>query len=124
MSQDGDGYFLFVFAIGILGLLVGNILFWSNKKDAFSARLLAGFIFSISIISINFGLQASTFFLNFPHLWRCAGFVGFCGPVFSYLYVKSLLFPSKKIKPIYFFLFFYFLFYIIILILFYLFSFS
>jgi AraC-like DNA-binding protein len=116
MSQDGDGYFLFVFAIGILGLLVGNILFWSNKKDAFSARLLAGFIFSISIISINFGLQASTFFLNFPHLWRCAGFVGFCGPVFSYLYVKSLLFLSKKIKPIYFFLFLPSLVYTIILI--------
>jgi AraC-like DNA-binding protein len=116
MSQGEDWYFLFVFAIGILGLLVGNILFWANKKETFSARLLAGFIFAISIMSINFGLMASTFFLHFPHLWRCVGFVAFCGPVFSFLYVKSLLFPFKKIKPKYFFLFFPSLVYTLILI--------
>ena len=116
MSQAVDWYFLFVFAIGILGLLVGNILFWANKSEAFSARLLAGFIFSISIMSINFGLMASTFFLHFPHLWRCVGFVAFCGPVFSYLYVKSLLFPFKKIKQKYYFLFLPSLLYTIILI--------
>ncbi len=116
MDQISNWPFVFVFSIGILGLLVGNILFWANKKETFSARLLAGFIFSISIMSINFGLQASAFFLYFPNLWRCAGFVAFCGPAFSYLYVKSLLFPFKKINRKYFFLFLPSLLYTIILI--------
>lgn len=97
MNQATDWDFIFVFVVGIIGLLVGIVLFFENKKESFSSRLLAGFLFTISIVSINFGLMYTSFFLNFPQLWRAAGWVAFCSPAFSYLYVKSVLFPFKKL---------------------------
>ncbi len=39
----------------------------------------------------------TSFFLHFPQFWRAAGWVAFCAPAFSYLYVKSVLFPFKKL---------------------------
>lgn len=96
MNQIADWNFIFVFVVGIIGILVGFVLYFENKSNSFSSRLLAGFLFTISIISINFGLMDTSFFLNFPQLWRAAGWVAFCAPVFSFLYVRSVLFPFKK----------------------------
>ena len=96
MEQNTDWNFLFVFVVGIIGILVGTVLFFENKSNSFSSRFLAAFLFSISIVSINFGLTNTPFFLNFPNLWRVAGWVAFCAPAFSFLYVRSVLFPFKK----------------------------
>jgi AraC-like DNA-binding protein len=97
MNHITDLNFIFVFVVGIIGILVGIVLFFENKSDSFSSRLLAGFLFTISIVSINFGLMDTSFFLHFPQLWRAAGWVAFCAPAFSYLYVKSVLFPFRKL---------------------------
>ena len=94
MNQTTDWNFIFVFVVGIIGVLVSIVLFFENKS--ISSRFLAAFLFTISIVSINYGLTTTTFFLNYPFLWRSAGWVAFCAPAFSFLYVRSILFPHKK----------------------------
>jgi AraC-like DNA-binding protein len=105
MNQIENWNFIFVFVVGIIGILVGIVLFFENKSDSFSSRLLAGFLFAISIVSINFGLMDTSFFLNYPQFWRAAGWVAFCAPAFSFLYVRSVLFPFKKLDSKCFLLF-------------------
>jgi AraC-like DNA-binding protein len=97
MSQVTDWNFIFVFVSGVIGFLVGLILFFENKNASYSAKLLAGFLFSISIVSINLGLMNTNFYLNFPYLWRVCGWIPFTTPAFSFLYIRSIIYPSKKI---------------------------
>jgi len=81
------------------------VLYFENKTASFSSRFLAAFLFTVSIVSINYGLTNTSFFLNFPYLWRTAGWVAFCAPAFSFLYVRSVLFPFKKFDKFCFLLF-------------------
>lgn len=96
MNQQTDWNFVFVFVSGTIGFLVGLILFFENKRNSYSAKLLAGFLFSISIASINLGLLNTNFYLNFPNLWRAFGWVPFTTAAFSYLYIRSIIYPNKK----------------------------
>jgi len=105
MNQTTDWNFIFVFVVGIIGILVGVVLYFENKTASFSSRFLAAFLFTVSIVSINYGLTNTSFFLNFPYLWRTAGWVAFCAPAFSFLYVRSVLFPFKKFDKFCFLLF-------------------
>jgi len=66
MNQTTDWNFIFVFVVGIIGILVGIVLYFENKTESFSSRLLAGFLFTISIVSINYGLTTTPFFLSYP----------------------------------------------------------
>lgn len=116
MEQNIDWNFTFVFVVGIIGILVAIVLFFENKTASFSSRLLAAFLFTISIVSINYGLTNTSFFLNFPQLWRALGWVTLCAPAFSYLYVRSVLFPIRKFDKWCFLLFLPALIYFIILI--------
>jgi AraC-like DNA-binding protein len=116
MEQNTDWNFTFVFVVGIIGILIAIVLFFENKTASFSSRLLAAFLFTISIVSINYGLTNTSFFLNFPQLWRSAGWVTLCAPAFSYLYVRSVLFPFRKFDKWCFLLFLPALIYFIILI--------
>jgi len=84
--------------VTLLGFLVSGILFFVNKTDTFSSRLLAGFLVSICILVLNNELMATRFFLNIPHLWRVAAFASFCFQAFGYLYVRSVLEQSYAFK--------------------------
>ncbi len=116
MNQVTNWNFIFVFVVGIIGILVSIVLFFENKTASFSSRFLAAFLFTVSIVSINYGLTTTTFFLNYPFLWRSAGWVAFCAPAFSFLYVRSILFPYKNFDKYCLLLFLPALIYIIILI--------
>jgi len=116
MEYNTDWNFTFVFVVGIIGILVSIVLYFENKTASFSSRLLAAFLCSISIVSINYGLTNTSFFLNFPQFWRSLGWVAFCAPAFSYLYIRSVLFPFKKFDKLCFLLFLPALIYFIILI--------
>ncbi len=116
MNQTTDWNFIFVFVVGIVGLLVSIVLYFENKTESFSSRPLAGFLFTISIVSINYGLTTTSFFLSYPNLWRAAGWVAFCAPAFSFLYIRSILFPYKKLDKVCLMLFIPALLYFIILI--------
>lgn len=99
MQQLSDWYFAFVFFVTLLGFLVAGILFFVNKTESFSSKLLAGFLISIGILVLNNELMATRFFLNFPHLWRVTVFASFTFQAFGYLYVRTVLeqaFTFKK----------------------------
>jgi AraC-like DNA-binding protein len=98
MLQLADWYFAIVFFVTVLGFLVSGILFFVNKTDTFSSKLLAGYLVSICILVLNNELMVTKFFLNFPHLWRATVFVSFCFQAFGYLYVRSVLEQAYTFK--------------------------
>lgn len=98
MQQLADWYFALVFFVTLLGFLVAGILFFVNKTDTFSARLLSGFLVCICILVLNNELMATRFFLNFPQFWRVTVFFSFCFQAFGYLYVRSVLLQSYWFK--------------------------
>jgi AraC-like DNA-binding protein len=86
-----DIYFSFVFLVAIIGLLVAAILYFLNRESSFSARLLAGYLLSISVISIFSALYHTNFFLFFPHVPRTMVFLSLSASPFAYLYLRSVL---------------------------------
>lgn len=91
MEPSIDWYFTVVFFIGILGLIVAAILYFVNKDKSFSARILAGYLFCISIVSLHFALTETRFFLKYPHLWRTAVCASLCVSPLAFLYVRTIL---------------------------------
>ena len=91
MQQAIDWFFIFVFMVGMIGLVVAAILFISNRNESFSARILAAYLFCASIILVNYDLTNTDFFLEFPHLWRTVAWASFCAPALAYLYVRTVL---------------------------------
>jgi AraC-like DNA-binding protein len=98
MQQLSDWYFALVFFVTLLGFLVAGILFFINKTETFSSRLLSGFLVCICILVLNNELMATRFFLNFPHFWRVTVCFSFCFQAFGYLYVRSVLQQSYWFK--------------------------
>jgi AraC-like DNA-binding protein len=91
MIHTADWYVLFVFGCSLLGLLVSGVLFFVNKDASFPAKMLAGFLTSLSLVGLNNALMATNFFNHMPHLWRAVAFASFLPATFSYLYVRSVL---------------------------------
>ncbi len=98
MGNFPDLFFTAVFLAGILGLIVAGVLFYANRSDTFSSRLLAGFMVCISLFNLNFALQHTGFFLVYPHLWRVTAFISFWFGPLAYLYVRSVLEQSYKFR--------------------------
>lgn len=91
MIHSADWYVLFVFGCSLLGLLISGVLFFANKETSFPARMMAGFLTSLSLVGLNNALMATEFFFRMPHLWRAVSFASFLPPAFSFLYVRSVL---------------------------------
>ena len=86
-----DIYFSFVFLVAIIGLMVAAILYFLNRESSFSARLLAGYLLSISVISLFSALYHTNFFLFFPQVPRTMVFLSLSASPFAFLYVRSVL---------------------------------
>jgi AraC-like DNA-binding protein/bacteriorhodopsin len=91
MIHTADWYVLFVFGCSLLGLLVSGVLFFANKDTYFPARMMAGFLTSLSLVGLNNALMATDFFSQMPHMWRAVSFTSFLPAPFSFLYVRSVL---------------------------------
>ena len=98
MEQLTDWYFSIVFFAGILGFVVAAILFFVNKTDTFSSRLLAAFLVTFSLLALNYSLMTTTFYLSYPHYWRVLGWASFSFAPFAYLYVRSVLQQSYQFR--------------------------
>jgi AraC-like DNA-binding protein len=98
MQHIADWYFSIIFFSGILGFVVAALLLFVNKTDTFSSRLLAGFLVCISLLAINYGLMVTTFYLRHPHLWKIFAWASFSYAPFAYLYVRSVLQQSFRLK--------------------------
>jgi AraC-like DNA-binding protein len=86
-----DILYIVTLFISLLGLIVSAILYFANKNQSLSPRLLAATVLCISYTLINFGWHFSGTFLKYPHLWRSAVIFTLCIPPLSYLYVRSVL---------------------------------
>jgi hypothetical protein len=85
MLTSIDIYFFVIFVIAILGIIVSSILYFLNKEESFSARILAAFIFCISLISLSAAAYFTNFFLYYPHFSRVVVFLSLCVAPLSYL---------------------------------------
>jgi AraC-like DNA-binding protein len=105
MQQVTDWVFVFVFALGFIGLILSTILYFANKNESFSARILAAYLFCASLICLNFNLTNTEFYLQFPHLWRIIVWAAFSIPSLAYLYVRTVLeqeFKSRRTDILFF----------------------
>lgn len=98
MDKISDWYFTLIFFAGILGFIVAAILLFANRTNTFPSRLLAGFLVTISILAINYGLMVTSFYVHHPYLWRAFVWASFSFSPFAYLYVRSVLEQSYKLK--------------------------
>jgi AraC-like DNA-binding protein len=98
MEQLSDWYFTIVFFASILGFVVAVILFFVNKTDTFSSRLLAAYLVCISLLALNYALMMTTFFQRFPHFWRTLAFASFSFSPMAFLYVRSVLEQSFRFR--------------------------
>jgi AraC-like DNA-binding protein len=98
MEQHINWFFLSFLFSGFLGLLVAVILIFANKTDSLGSRLLAGFLICFSILAINYTLMTTEFYLRHPHLWRAFGWASFSFAPLAYLYVRSVLEQSFRIR--------------------------
>jgi hypothetical protein len=89
--MHADGLFIVTLFVSLLGLMVSAILYFGNKNQSLSPRILAATVLCISFALINFGWHFSGTFLKYPHLWRSAVFFTLCVAPLSYLYVRSVL---------------------------------
>jgi AraC-like DNA-binding protein len=98
MDQLIDWYFIIIFFSGILGIVVAAILFFVNRNDSFSSRLLAGYLLCFSFLALNFALMTTSFFQSHPHFWRVLGWASFSFAPLAYLYTRSVLEQSFKFR--------------------------
>jgi AraC-like DNA-binding protein len=98
MPQTNEVFFAFIFFTALLGLLVAAILFFVNKNQTLAPRLLAIYVLFFSLTILHTGLSFTTFYLNHPQFWRSTALTTFCAPVIMYLYVRSALYQSFRLK--------------------------
>jgi AraC-like DNA-binding protein len=98
MAHLIDWYFIIIFFAGILGIVVAAILFFVNKTDTFSSRLLAGYLVCFSFLAVNYALMTSSFFQSHPHFWRALGWASFSFAPLAYLYTRSVLEQSFRFR--------------------------
>jgi len=91
MKETNDLCFLFYFFTSLLGIIVSLLLWFFNKNKTLLPRLLAAYLFLLSIIALYTELYFTRFFIVFPHFWRNVGWATFLAPVVAYLYVRSVL---------------------------------
>ena len=98
MQQIPDWYFAIIFFSSFLGFVVSAILFFINQNAGFSSRILAGFLFCMSILALNYGLMVTSFYLRYPFLWRAFAWASISFGPLCYLYVRSVLEQSYRFK--------------------------
>jgi AraC-like DNA-binding protein len=91
MNQISDWVFITIFFCTVLGFIMSGVLFFVNRNETFQSKLLAGYLFTMSLMGLNMGLMFTQFYLRFPHMWRITGVVGFFFGPLCYLYVRSVL---------------------------------
>jgi AraC-like DNA-binding protein len=93
-------FFLFLFCTGLIGLLAAAILFWINRGHPLASRLLAGVLSALSVVLIGNSLYVTRFFIEYPHLYRLFSAASFCIGPLSFLYVRTLINPTRSLgKP-------------------------
>lgn len=91
--------------VGVNGMLASAILYFLNKSESFSARMLAVYLFCLSFVLIATVLSLTDFFLEYPHFWRLPVIPSLCVPPLAFLYVRTVLeqqYRFRKADLVYF----------------------
>ena len=88
----------FVPTVGIIGLLISFILYFICKDRSMAPRLLAIYLFSLSILAIHHGLLHTNFYLSYPTLWRSPVYFSLITSPLAFLYVRSVLYQEHTLK--------------------------
>ena len=91
-------FILILFSIALLGLAVSSVLFFVNHERPLVSNLLAAVIATLSILLIVNVAYLTDFFLRHPALWRPFSWLSFCTPPLCYLYVRSVLQQSIRLR--------------------------
>ena len=81
-----------------MGFVVAGILFFVNKDHTLAPKLLAIYVLLFAITTLHSSLTFTNFFYYYPCLWRAPALTIFAAPVFAYLYVRSVLYQSFRLK--------------------------
>jgi AraC-like DNA-binding protein len=98
MVESGIGFLILVSSLCILGFIVFLILAFYNSNKTFSAKLLAGILFSLSYTLLAYLLYISKAILDYPHLYRTPAFISLCIAPLLFIYVRSSLNQSFWFK--------------------------
>lgn len=91
-------FFLLVFLSGMLGCIVAGILYFLNKTESFNSKILAAFLVTFSLFTVNYSLMTTSFFTHVPMLWRVLGFASFSYSPLAFIYVRSVLHQSYAFR--------------------------
>jgi AraC-like DNA-binding protein len=98
MGDNGVWFLIFVSCLCVLGFVVFLILALYNSNKTFSAKLLAGILFSLSYTLLAYLLYISKAIRSFPHLYRTPAFISLCIAPLLFIYVRSSLTQSFWFK--------------------------
>lgn len=88
----------FLVASAIIGIIVVTILFLMNQDESLTIRLLSFHLVCLILLLLaNAGFESS-FYLEFPYLFRAVGWSTFCITPLSYLYVRTSLTQAVKLE--------------------------
>ncbi|HEY4324808.1 MAG TPA: AraC family transcriptional regulator [Mucilaginibacter sp.] len=82
----------------LLTTLAGSLLFWVNKESKISTRNLAFIMFLLAIMSLNYVLRYSGFYVEFPGFHKSLLPFNFLVTPFLWLYVRSVLQRDTKFR--------------------------
>ena len=88
----------FVPTVGVVGLLISFILYFVNRDKSVAPRLLAIYLFCLSILAIHHGLLHTNFYLSYPELWRSPVYFSLTTSPLAFLYVRSVLYQEHTLK--------------------------
>lgn len=83
---------------GSLGILVSLILFFVNKQKSLVPNLVALIIAILSYIMLTNAAYVTSYFIIFPLFYRLMAWTLFCIGPLSYLYVRSVLEQTFRLK--------------------------
>jgi AraC-like DNA-binding protein len=98
MPQTNELIFALIFFASLMGFVVAGILFFVNKDHALAPKLLAIYVLLFAVTILHSSLTFTNFFFHYPWLWRAPALTTFTAPVFAYLYVRSVLYQSFRLK--------------------------
>jgi AraC-like DNA-binding protein len=98
MAQTNELIFALMFFASLMGFVVAGILVFVNKDRALAPKLLAAYVLMFALTILHVGLTFTNFYYHYPWLWRSTAIATFTAPVFAYLYVRSVLYQSFRLK--------------------------
>lgn len=98
-------FLIITLIISTVGITVSLILYFGQTVPSLSSKLLSCLILSLSCSAIGLVMPLTSVYTLYPNSYKIFAWSPFCIAPFAYLYVKTVLHQSIRLKRKYFFLF-------------------